>query len=106
MSMIIVIIIVEECEVIFDVVCEFVEIEFVLFVVECDEKYFFFWEFLICGGEFGFGGIYVSEEFGGSGFSCIDIVVIFEEFVKVDFVVVVYIFIYNMVVWMIDSYGD
>lgn len=44
-------------------------------------------------------------EVGGSGLSCLDVVVVIEEFVNVDLFIVVYISIYNMVLWMVLMWG-
>ncbi|MGD9429378.1 acyl-CoA dehydrogenase family protein [Arthrobacter russicus] len=57
-------------------------------------------------GELGMGGIYVQEEFGGSDLSRSDAVLIFEELAKADPTIAAYISIHNMVVWMIDKFGD
>ena len=57
-------------------------------------------------GEMGLGGIYAREEFGGSELSRQDAVAIFEELAKGDTTIAAYISIHNMVVWMIDSFGD
>ncbi|CAH0234137.1 Acryloyl-CoA reductase (NADH) [Microbacterium foliorum] len=46
------------------------------------------------------------EAFGGTGLSRSDTVAIFEELAKGDPAVAAYISIHNMVVWMIDTYGD
>ncbi|WP_288873094.1 acyl-CoA dehydrogenase family protein [uncultured Microbacterium sp.] len=96
----------EEREAILDAVREFAETELAPFAAERDEKHLFPRESLTRGGELGLGGIYASEEFGGSGLSRTDTVAIFEELAKADPAVAAYISIHNMVVWMIDSYGD
>lgn len=57
-------------------------------------------------GELGMGGIYVQEQFGGSDLSRSDAVLIFEELAKADPTIAAYISIHNMVVWMIDKFGD
>lgn len=57
-------------------------------------------------GELGMGGIYVQEEFGGSDLTRSDAVLIFEELAKADPTIAAYISIHNMVVWMIDKFGD
>ncbi|MEZ2389101.1 acyl-CoA dehydrogenase family protein [bacterium RCC_150] len=57
-------------------------------------------------GSLGMGGIYVQEEFGGSGLTRSDAVLIFEELAKADPTIAAYISIHNMVVWMIDSFGN
>lgn len=63
-------------------------------------------ETLRAAGGLGLGGIYVREEFGGSGLSRRDAVAIFEELAKGDTTIAAYISIHNMVVWMIDTFGD
>ncbi|MEZ3158977.1 acyl-CoA dehydrogenase family protein [Microbacterium sp. BWT-B31] len=57
-------------------------------------------------GELGLGGIYAAEEYGGSALSRRDAVAIFEELAKGDTTLAAYISIHNMVVWMIDAFGD
>ncbi len=96
----------EEREAILDAVREFSDTELAPFAAERDEKHIFPRESLNKAGELGLGGIYVSEEFGGSGLSRTDTVAIFEELAKGDPAVAAYISIHNMVVWMIDTYGD
>lgn len=96
----------EEREAILDAVREFADTELAPFAAERDEKHLFPRESLTRAGELGLGGIYVSEEFGGTGLSRSDTVAIFEELAKGDPAVAAYISIHNMVVWMIDTYGD
>lgn len=96
----------EEREAILDAVREFADTELAPYAAERDEKHIFPRESLNKAGELGLGGIYVSEEFGGSGLSRGDTVAIFEELAKGDPAVAAYISIHNMVVWMIDTYGD
>ncbi|SDS33770.1 acyl-CoA dehydrogenase family protein [Microbacterium paraoxydans] len=96
----------EEREAILDAVREFADAELAPFSAERDEKHLFPRESLQRGGELGLGGIYVSEEFGGTGLTRVDTVAIFEELAKADPAVAAYISIHNMVVWMIDTYGD
>ncbi|HSN36108.1 MAG TPA: acyl-CoA dehydrogenase family protein [Arthrobacter sp.] len=57
-------------------------------------------------GALGMGSIYAQEEFGGSGLTRSDAVLIFEELAKADPTIAAYISIHNMVVWMIDSFGN
>jgi alkylation response protein AidB-like acyl-CoA dehydrogenase len=73
---------------------------------ERDETHHFPTDVLRQAGELGMGSIYTREEFGGSGLSRADSVLIFEELAKGDTTVAAYISIHNMVVWMIDTYGD
>lgn len=96
----------EEREAILEAVREFAEAELAPYAAERDEKHIFPRESLGRAGELGLGGIYVSEEYGGTGLSRSDTVAIFEELAKGDPAVAAYISIHNMVVWMIDTYGD
>ncbi|WP_120494284.1 acyl-CoA dehydrogenase family protein [Microbacterium phyllosphaerae] len=96
----------EEREAILDAVREFAETELAPFSADRDEKHIFPRESLGKAGELGLGGIYVREDFGGTGLSRSDTVAIFEELAKGDPAVAAYISIHNMVVWMIDTYGD
>ena len=96
----------EEREAIIGAVREFAETELAPYAAERDEKHLLPRESLNRAGELGLGGIYVDEEFGGSGLSRLDTVAIFEELAKGDPAVAAYISIHNMVVWMIDTYGD
>lgn len=73
---------------------------------EWDEKHHFPMDVLRTAGELGMGAMYSREEFGGSGLSRADAVLIFEELAKGDTTIAAYISIHNMVVWMIDTYGS
>ena len=53
----------------------------------------------------GMGGIYVSEDVGGSGLSRLDAALIFEALSAGCPTVAAYISIHNMCAWMIDRYG-
>ncbi|KAL0481508.1 isobutyryl-CoA dehydrogenase [Acrasis kona] len=55
--------------------------------------------------ELGFGGIYVSEEYGGTGLTRLDASVIFEQLSMGCPSTTAYITIHNMCCWMIDSFG-
>jgi len=96
----------EEREAILEAVRDFADTELAPHAAERDEKHIFPRESLNRAGELGLGGIYVREDFGGSGLSRADTVAIFEELAKGDTAVAAYISIHNMVVWMIDTYGD
>jgi alkylation response protein AidB-like acyl-CoA dehydrogenase len=74
--------------------------------VEWDQTKFFPVEVLKQAGELGLGGIYTSEDVGGAGLSRSDAVLIFEEIAKGDTTIAAYISIHNMVVWMIDTFGN
>src|SRR5438270_571211 len=54
----------------------------------------------------GFAGIYVKDQFGGSGLSRLDAALIFEELATACVSTAAYLSIHNMAVWMIDRFGD
>ncbi|MFH4974831.1 hypothetical protein AB6A40_001540 [Gnathostoma spinigerum] len=56
-------------------------------------------------GELGFGAIYCSEEFGGSGLTRLHASLIYEQLAAGCTSTAAYMSIHNMVVWMIDKYG-
>src|SRR5713101_617974 len=53
----------------------------------------------------GFAGIYVGEEFGGSGLGRVDATIIFEELAAASVSTAAYLSIHNMAAWMIDRFG-
>src|SRR6516164_11840184 len=53
----------------------------------------------------GFAGIYVGEEFGGSGLGRLDATLIFEELAAACVSTAAYLSIHNMAAWMIDRFG-
>jgi isobutyryl-CoA dehydrogenase len=55
--------------------------------------------------ELGFAGIYVGDEFGGSGLSRLDAAIIFEELAAACVSTAAYLSIHNMAAWMIDRFG-
>ena len=57
-------------------------------------------------GAVGLGGVYVQEEFGGSGLRRLDAARIFEQLATGCPSIAAYISIHNMAAWMIDCYGD
>src|SRR6188474_2285147 len=54
----------------------------------------------------GFAGIYVKDEFGGSGLTRLDATIIFEELAAACVSTAAYLSIHNMAAWMIDRFGD
>lgn len=54
----------------------------------------------------GFAGIYVGEQFGGSGLTRLDATVIFEELATACVSTAAYLSIHNMAAWMIDRFGS
>jgi alkylation response protein AidB-like acyl-CoA dehydrogenase len=89
-----------------EAVREFATNELAPHAAEWDETHHFPVDVLREAGELGLGGIYAEERFGGSGLSRSDAVRIFEELAKGDTTIAAYISIHNMVVWMIDRFGD
>ena len=57
-------------------------------------------------GALGLGGIYVSEEAGGSGLKRLDAALVFEALSMACPAVAAFVSIHNMCAWMIDSYGS
>jgi alkylation response protein AidB-like acyl-CoA dehydrogenase len=60
---------------------------------------------LRAAAELGFAGIYVSDEFGGSGLGRLDATIIFEELAAACVSTAAYLSIHNMAAWMIDRFG-
>lgn len=56
--------------------------------------------------ELGFGGIYTTEQFGGSGLSRMDAVLVFEQLSRGCVSHASFLSIHNMATWMIDCFGD
>src|SRR5690606_12534859 len=54
----------------------------------------------------GFAGIYVGEEFGGSGLTLLDAALIMEELAAGCPSTAAYVSIHNMASWMIDRFGN
>src|SRR5437899_3046375 len=54
----------------------------------------------------GFAGIYVGDEFGGSGLTRLDATIIFEELASACVSTAAYLSIHNMAAWMIDRFGN
>jgi alkylation response protein AidB-like acyl-CoA dehydrogenase len=53
----------------------------------------------------GFAGIYVGDQFGGSGLSRMDATIVFEELAAACVSTAAYLSIHNMAAWMIDRFG-
>jgi len=54
----------------------------------------------------GFAGIYVGDEYGGSGLTRLDAALIFEELATACASTAAYLSIHNMAAWMIDRFGS
>jgi hypothetical protein len=56
--------------------------------------------------ELGFAGIYVGDEFGGSGLGRVDATIIFEELAAACVSTAAFLTVHNMTGWMIDRFGS
>ena len=54
----------------------------------------------------GFAGIYIGDEFGGSGLGRVDAAIIFEALAAACVSTAAYLSIHNMAAWMIDRFGS
>src|SRR5438132_5505774 len=70
-----------------------------------DERTEFPVEALRRAAELGFAGIYVGDEFGGSGLGRVDATIIFEELAAACVSTAAYRSVHNMAAWMIDGFG-
>ncbi|HJU19876.1 MAG TPA: acyl-CoA dehydrogenase family protein [Stellaceae bacterium] len=70
-----------------------------------DEREEFPKEALRRAAALGFAGIYVGEEFGGSGLGRVDATIIFEELAAACPSTAAYLSIHNMAAWMVDRFG-
>jgi alkylation response protein AidB-like acyl-CoA dehydrogenase len=71
-----------------------------------DEECIFPVETLRQAAALGFAGIYVREASGGSGLTRLDAALVFEELAAGCVSTAAYLSIHNMVLWMIDRFGD
>ncbi len=74
--------------------------------IEWDQEKHFPVDVLRKAASLGMGGIYVREEFGGSGLTRLDAALIFEALATGCPSIAAYISIHNMATWMIDRFGD
>jgi len=96
----------DEQEALVEAVRDFASSALAPHAIEWDQQKHFPVDVLRDAGELGLGGIYVQEDVGGAGLTRSDAVLIFEELAKGDTTIAAYISIHNMVVWMIDTFGD
>jgi alkylation response protein AidB-like acyl-CoA dehydrogenase len=96
----------EEQQAIVEMVRDFAATALAPHAAEWDEAKHFPVDVLADAGALGMGGIYVGEEYGGSGMSRTDAVLIFEELATADPSIAAYISIHNMVAWMVDAFGN
>ncbi|XP_053649808.1 isobutyryl-CoA dehydrogenase, mitochondrial [Cherax quadricarinatus] len=71
-----------------------------------DEKELFPVDTMRAAAALGFGAVYASEEFGGTGLSRLDASIIFEALSQGCTSTTAYISIHNMCAWMIDKFGN
>ncbi|MBM6590959.1 acyl-CoA dehydrogenase family protein [Brevibacterium sp. RIT 803] len=96
----------EEQQTISGMVREFADSEIAPHALEWDANHHFPVDVIKRSADLGMGGIYVSEEAGGTGMGRMDAALIFEAMSTACPSVAAYISIHNMVAWMIDKYGD
>lgn len=96
----------EEQQALVEAVKDFAATRIAPMALEWDSTKHFPVDVLAEAGELGLGGIYADEEYGGAGLGRKDAVYIFEELAKADPALAAYISIHNMVIWMIDSFGN
>jgi alkylation response protein AidB-like acyl-CoA dehydrogenase len=73
---------------------------------EWDEKKIFPVDVMREAALLGFGAIYTSEDYGGTGLSRLDAALIFEQLSRGCVSTAAFLSIHNMVTWMIDSFGS
>lgn len=100
------VVLIEEQQSLLEVVADFATERIAPHALKWDAEKHFPVDVLAEAGEMGLGGIYVAEEYGGAGLTRQDAVLIFEELAKADPALAAYISIHNMVVWMIDAFGN
>ena len=96
----------EEQQAIRDMARSFAEAELAPHAVEWDAASHFPLPTLRAAAALGLAGIYVREESGGSGLGRIEAALVFEELAAGCTSTAAYLSIHNMVVWMVDRFGD
>jgi alkylation response protein AidB-like acyl-CoA dehydrogenase len=91
---------------IFDMARGFAENELAPKAIEWDQAKHFPIDVLRDAAALGMGGIYISDEFGGSGLTRLDAALIFEALSTGCPSIAAYISIHNMATWMIDRFGN
>ncbi|KAK3850092.1 hypothetical protein Pcinc_043181 [Petrolisthes cinctipes] len=75
-------------------------------MAEWDEKEYFPVATMRAAAALGFGAIYATEDFGGTGLNRLDASIIFEALSRGCTSTTAYISIHNMCAWMIDHFGN
>jgi isobutyryl-CoA dehydrogenase len=86
--------------------CEFARAEWLPHAPGWDQREEFPIAPLRAAAALGFAGIYVRDEFGGSGLTRLDAALIFEELATACASTAAYLSIHNMAAWMIDRFGS
>ena len=89
-----------------DMALSFAQAELAPKALEWDQEKHFPVDVLQKAAALGMGGIYVREDFGGSGLTRLDATLIFEALATGCPSVAAYISIHNMSTWMIDRFGN
>jgi alkylation response protein AidB-like acyl-CoA dehydrogenase len=96
----------EEQRAIREMASQFAREELAPKALEWDQEKHFPFDVFRKAGELGMGAIYAREEFGGSGLTRLDSVLIFEALASGCPSVAAFVSIHNMATWMIDRFGD
>jgi alkylation response protein AidB-like acyl-CoA dehydrogenase len=96
----------EETRAVLQAVRKFAESELAPHSIEWDREHHFPVDVIKRAGDLGLGGIWISEDVGGSGLTRLIGVQVFEELAVGDPPVAAYISIHNMVTSMIDRFGS
>lgn len=96
----------EEQQAIWDMAFAFGQERIAPFAAQWEEEGTIPRELLADIGALGLGGIYVSEEAGGSGLKRLDAALVFEALSMACPAVAAFVSIHNMCAWMIDRYGS
>ncbi|WP_209325740.1 acyl-CoA dehydrogenase family protein [Brevibacterium renqingii] len=96
----------DEQQTVSGMVREFADTEIAPHALEWDAEHHFPVDVIKKTADLGMGGIYVSEDAGGTGMGRMDAALIFEAMSTGCPSVASYISIHNMVAWMIDKFGN
>lgn len=96
----------EEQQQIYEMALAFGEARIAPFAAQWEEEGTIPRDLLTDIGTLGLGGIYVSEEVGGSGLKRLDAALVFEALSTACPAVAAFVSIHNMCAWMIDRYGS
>lgn len=95
----------EQCS-IFEMAADFAAQELTPHALEWDQTKHFPVDVLRKAATLGMGGIYISDDVGGSGLTRMDAVLIFEALSQGCPVIASFLSIHNMCAWVVDAYGS